>query len=98
LKCPSLAGFHCPLTAIRHSKASTFDVMLAFETTEILLDVRDNGRGFDPAKGHDGFGMRGIRERVSEMGGTLTIRSAEGTGTVISIVVPIKTASALGDI
>src|SRR5271156_118291 len=84
--------------AIRHSKSSTFDVMLAFETTEILLDVRDNGSGFDPAKGHDGFGIRGIRERVSEMGGTLTIQSAEGTGTVISIVLPIKTASAIGDI
>jgi signal transduction histidine kinase len=84
--------------AIRHSKASTFDVMLAFETTEILLDVQDNGRGFDPAKRNDGFGIRGIRERVNEMGGTFTIQSADGTGTVISIVLPIKTASALGDI
>ena len=84
--------------AIRHSQASAFDALLVFETSEILLDFRDNGRGFDPAKGHEGFGIRGIRERVNEMGGRFTIQSAEGKGTVISILLPLKSASALGDV
>jgi signal transduction histidine kinase len=83
--------------AIRHSQAGKFDALLAFKTSEILLEVRDNGRGFDPAMMHEGFGIRGIRERVAEMGGTFTIQSAGGKGTVISILVPFKTAPALGN-
>jgi signal transduction histidine kinase len=84
--------------AIRHSEASEFDALLAFETSEIHLDVRDNGRGFNPVKGQEGFGIRGIRERVNEMGGKFTIQCPEGKGTFISILVPLKSASALGDI
>jgi signal transduction histidine kinase len=84
--------------AIRHSRANQFDALLVFETSEILLEVRDDGHGFDPAKAHEGFGLRGIRERVREMDGKFTLRSAEGKGTVISILVPLKTAPALGDI
>ena len=84
--------------AVRHSHASEFDASLAFETRGILLDVRDNGRGFNLAKAHEGFGMRGIRERVNEMGGKFTIQSAEDKGTVIQISVPYKTAPALENI
>ena len=80
--------------AIRHSQANAFDALLVFETSEIRLEARDNGQGFDPAKAHEGFGIRGIRERVNEMGGELTIQSAEGNGTVISISLPLKTAPA----
>ena len=83
--------------AIRHSQASKFDALLVFDTGEILLEVRDNGRGFDASKTHEGFGIRGIRERVAEMGGRFTIQSTEGEGTVILISVPFKTAPALGD-
>lgn len=77
--------------AIRHSQASKFDVLLVFGTSEIRLEVRDNGRGFDSAKTNGGFGVRGIKERVNGMGGQLTIQSAEGRGTMISIVLPLKT-------
>jgi signal transduction histidine kinase len=84
--------------AIRHSQASKFDALIAFESSEILLDVRDNGRGFNPATKHEGFGLRGIRERVKEMGGKFTIHSVAGTGTCISVLVPLKTSPALGDI
>lgn len=84
--------------AIRHSQASKFDALLVFETSEVFLDVRDNGRGFDPAKMHEGFGIQGIRERVNEMGGKFIIQSAEGKGTVIWISVPLKTDPELGDI
>ena len=84
--------------AIRHSQADKFDALLVFATSEILFEVRDDGRGFDPAKSPEGFGLRGIRERVKEMDGKFTLQSAKGKGSVISISVPLKTAPALGDI
>jgi signal transduction histidine kinase len=84
--------------AIRHSEASKFHALLVFKTSEIQLDFRDNGRGFDASKEHEGFGVRGIKERVSEMGGQCVIQSSKGKGTGISILLPLKTASALGNL
>ncbi|MGH7967349.1 MAG: sensor histidine kinase, partial [Limisphaerales bacterium] len=73
---------------IRHAQASEFDVLLVFGSREIRLNLRDNGRGFNPAKRHEGFGLQGMRERAEAMGGQLAIQSANGKGTVISIVLP----------
>jgi signal transduction histidine kinase len=84
--------------AIRHSEASKFEAQLVFESSEIRLDLRDNGRGFGPAKTNGGFGVQGMRERVKGMGGKFTITGAEGKGTMISVVLPLKTAPALGDL
>ena len=64
---------------------------------EIRLDLRDNGSGFDPAGRHDGFGLQGMRERVEGMGGQLTIQSAKGEGTAISIVLPLANAFHLAE-
>jgi len=75
--------------ALRHAQASEFKVQLVFDKREIRLNLRDNGRGFDPRTRHDGFGLQGIRERVEGMGGQLSIQSVIGEGTVISIVLPL---------
>jgi PAS domain S-box-containing protein len=74
--------------ALRHAQAAHFNVRLAFEDGEIHLKLSDDGKGFDPASRHDGFGLRGIRERVETMGGKLSIQSAKGQGATISIVLP----------
>jgi len=78
---------------LRHARASEFKVLLAFDSSEIRLDLRDNGRGFDPERRHEGFGLQGMRERAEGMGGQISINSGEGKGTVISIVLPLTTAS-----
>jgi signal transduction histidine kinase/PAS domain-containing protein len=78
--------------ALRHAQATEFVARLLFEPSEIRLELADNGRGFDPARRHDGFGLRGMRERVEAMGGQLTIQSANGNGTAISIVLPLAEA------
>jgi PAS domain S-box-containing protein len=74
---------------LRHAQASEFNAQLTFDDGEIRLDLRDNGSGFDPAGRHDGFGLQGMRERVEGMGGRLSIRSARGEGTAISIDLPL---------
>ncbi len=75
--------------ALRHSRATKFDATLAFEAAVIRLELKDNGRGIEPGRRHDGFGLLGIRERVERMGGALNIQSAHGQGTSISIVLPL---------
>jgi signal transduction histidine kinase len=76
--------------ALRHAQASYFKAELAFTPDEVHLDLRDNGRGFEPESRHDGFGLLGIKERVEGMEGRLTIQSANGAGTAILIVLPLK--------
>ena len=77
---------------LRHAQASEFSAQLTFDDGEIRLDLRDNGSGFDPAGRHDGFGLQGMRERVEGMGGRLSIQSARGEGTAISIDLPLAKA------
>ena len=78
---------------LRHARASEFKVVLAFDSSEILLEMRDNGCGFDPRRRHEGFGLLGMRERAEGMGGQISIQSGEGKGSVISIILPLTTAS-----
>jgi len=74
---------------LRHARASHFKTQITFAPDEIRLELRDNGRGFDPAGKHDGFGLLGMGERVEGMGGRLATQSAAGTGTAILIVLPL---------
>lgn len=74
--------------SLRHASASDFQARLSFMQDHVHLVLRDNGRGFDPARKHDGFGLVGIRERVEGMRGQLTIQSRQNEGTTISIVLP----------
>src|ERR1700682_5982360 len=77
---------------LRHAQAGEFKALLVFDSREIRLDLRDNGCGFDPQRRHEGFGLQGMRERAEGMGGQLTIQSAAGKGTAISIVLPVANA------
>ncbi len=76
----------------RHSRAKTVRIDLHGGLTEISLTVRDDGVGFDPehTKGR-GLGLIGIQERVRELGGTVTVDSQPGKGTVLKAVIPLKT-------
>jgi signal transduction histidine kinase len=74
--------------ALRHAHAAHFAVRLIFDPQRIRMELRDNGRGFDPDAKHDGIGLLGMKERVETMGGQLLIQSANGGGTAISIVLP----------
>jgi len=78
---------------LRHARASTFNVLLVFDSREIRLNLRDDGCGFDPKRRHEGFGLQGMSERAEGMGGHLSIESANGKGTMISIVLPLASVS-----
>ncbi|WP_329519505.1 sensor histidine kinase [Spirillospora sp. NBC_01491] len=77
----------------RHSGAGNAGVTLTFLDDLVVLDVYDDGCGFDPrgAPGSDGtgFGLRAMRERARAVGGTLTVESAPGEGTAVAATLPL---------
>jgi len=75
---------------VKHARASSVVLRLARQEKEVLLEVRDNGRGFDPTGPFPGhLGVRSMRERVTKIDGTLSIESAAGQGTCIRVRVPL---------
>jgi PAS domain S-box-containing protein len=80
----------------KHSQATQVEVILEREGDEVVLTVRDNGRGFsteDPAR-PSSFGLVGLRERAALMSGRVEIESAPGQGTRIEMRLPAPRAEA----
>jgi signal transduction histidine kinase len=76
--------------ATRHGQASYISVTFA-DGDHPVLQVRDNGTGFDPAaigRGGSGFGLVSMRERAEALGATLAVNSAPGKGTVVEVAWP----------
>ncbi|HEX7137353.1 MAG TPA: ATP-binding protein [Vicinamibacterales bacterium] len=74
----------------KHSGANRADVRLVRERDTIFMRIDDQGAGFDPeALGGTGLGLVSMRERVNHLGGRLTIGSAPGAGTRISVHLPL---------
>jgi signal transduction histidine kinase len=71
----------------KHAEASRVSLRLSYGDDTATLEVRDDGRGFDPRDAR-GFGLKGMRDRVTQVGGRLTVDSAPGTGTVLTVEVP----------
>lgn len=67
----------------RHSEASRVDVVLRFDPDGVSLEVRDDGRGFGDAL--EGFGLRGMRARLEQVGGTLSLSSDEGASVLVEV-------------
>jgi signal transduction histidine kinase len=73
---------------VRHAGAENVHIAVRADGEDVLLEIHDDGRGFDPSERHEGFGLVGMRERVELAGGTLQIRSGEGQGSIITARVP----------
>src|SRR6266487_2630688 len=74
--------------ALKHARPRNFETRLIFNSKEFRLELRDDGDGFKVKDRHDGLGLAGMRERVEQMGGELTITSARGKGTKIVVALP----------
>jgi signal transduction histidine kinase len=80
---------------VRHAHATRAQVLLDYGAEEVMLTVEDDGRGFDPAEvlraaeRGQGWGLAGIQERLSMVGGRFHIESAPGQGTRLSCTVPV---------
>ncbi|MEU8277358.1 GAF domain-containing sensor histidine kinase [Microbispora bryophytorum] len=78
--------------AVRHARAARIDVRLARRKDALVLEVTDDGAGFDSAgpngAGVHGLGLPSMSDRAQAVGGTLTVSSAPGRGTTVRLEVP----------
>ena len=74
----------------RHANATQVQVRLAKENGDLLLEVRDNGKGLseEQLSGGKSLGFLGMRERASMLGGEITISGIPGKGTTVSVRLP----------
>lgn len=86
-------GQEAVANAVRHAQAEKIELLVCYHKHEVVLEVRDNGRGFNTtealaiASGH--FGLLGLRERANKLRGRLRIDSQLGAGTVVFVTVPL---------
>jgi two-component system, NarL family, sensor histidine kinase DegS len=78
--------------ARKHAAASTISVTTSAVDADWVLEVRDDGRGFDPelvaARGRRNFGLQFMRERAELIGARLDVRSRPDGGTVVWLAIP----------
>jgi GAF domain-containing protein len=80
--------------AMKHAQASYVEISLAIRDGRLLLSVRDDGiGGADPARGS---GLAGLTDRVEALGGSIRLRSATGTGTHLTVDLPLEHEPAQG--
>jgi signal transduction histidine kinase len=86
------------LTNVRkHARASRVALTLSYMGDTVALDARDDGVGFDPLRtttgardrASGGFGLKGMRERVEQAGGALSVESAPGEGSTLAVELPM---------
>ena len=87
--------------AFQHAQARQVEVEIRYDDREFRLRVRDDGKGIDPAvlsgEGREGhFGLRGMRERATVIGGRLTVWSEVDTGSEVELRIAASTAYAAG--
>lgn len=86
--------------AIRHGQPGRVEVSIDFRRNEFSVQVKDDGRGFDPvgalASGNGHYGLVGTRERVKRMGGKMVLHSRPGAGTELTFHIPRRAPVAEG--
>ena len=76
---------------VKHAGASTAWIRIESHADHVLVEIVDDGCGFDPATVHAGhFGLDSMRSRAEEIGADLDISSARGGGTVVRVELPVE--------
>ena len=72
-----------------HAGATRVRVTLSYLDDEVVLDIRDDGVGFEFPAPH-GFGFAAMRQRLDELDGSLEVETGPGAGTTVRAAVPIR--------
>jgi signal transduction histidine kinase len=84
----------------KHARATAVTMTLSYMDDVTVLDVQDDGVGIAESRrsggdGRKGLGLRAMRERVEEAGGTVSVESASGEGTTVVVSIPLSTHSSV---
>ena len=76
---------------VKHAQSQQVRISLRYNEKTVCLELEDDGVVFDleAAKRNGGIGLRGMEERVRQMGGELKIESAPGKGTRLQVMIPV---------
>jgi len=75
--------------AAKYSEGSSVDIHFAQVANELLLTIRDNGKGFDYMKVQSGNGLKNMKARALEIKGQLNLEAIEGQGTTLKLKLPL---------
>jgi signal transduction histidine kinase/ligand-binding sensor domain-containing protein len=87
--------------ALKHARANNIALTISFVDDGVHLNIKDNGRGFDPSRGSPEpghLGLEGLRARAQAISGKLRITSDAANGTEISLFVPAQTSGDRGSV
>jgi signal transduction histidine kinase len=76
---------------VKHAQARHVQLRLIFSHPKVIAIVSDDGKGFSPKNDDQlGIGLKGMKQRIAQLGGTLKIQSSVGTGTTIRAEIPYR--------
>ena len=75
--------------AVKHSEATEIRLQICIEDNHLTIRIIDNGRGFDPEYAVGGHGLANLDSRMTACGGSCTLESRRGTGTTVTIRLPL---------
>ncbi len=78
---------------LKHADAKRATVRVTQSGGTLIVSVTDDGRGLDPARRAEGFGLEGMRERASSLGGSLSLSAATPRGTEVRVALPLRAPS-----
>jgi two-component system sensor histidine kinase UhpB len=81
----------------RHAHTQKADITLKRDEQEVYLQIHDSGCGYSEVQHHSGSGLIGMRERATQLKGTLTIQSQAGQGTTVRARLPLPNQSTMVD-
>lgn len=84
---------------VKHARATKVNVSLTLQDDTLLVTITDNGQGLHPMRrknSEDSFGLLGMTERATALGGELNVQPAKRKGTQISLRVPLPTMTPQG--
>lgn len=75
---------------LKHADATEFKAQSEVENGSLLIQLSDNGRGFDVSAKGGGYGLQNLQLRAKEMNGTITFRSSPNSGTLLEVRIPLN--------
>jgi signal transduction histidine kinase len=79
---------------LKHAAATEVSVRVENTQENVVLEIQDNGKGFEPTRGilAEGIGMKSMRERAEQFNGSFEVFSRPGSGTLVRAVIPLQPA------